>query len=138
MNLVEFEKYWETLCDAERSLLTSKGIEYSGEENRFKNFDELSEELGTEPEFIAWVYFRKHIDSIKNYIKNINNEGYTSKLSEPIEGRINDARNYLALLGGMIARRARTKLFDTTKTASEMRKEMMRLANMQELHIPKK
>ena len=43
------------------------------------------------------IYLLKHMDSIRNYI-------LTGKESseEPIRGRIQDARNYLLLLGGII------------------------------------
>ena len=44
-----------------------------------------------------WVYFRKHIDALANYVRSGKVE------SEGLVGRINDARNYLALGAGLMA-----------------------------------
>jgi hypothetical protein len=53
---------------------------------------------------VLWVYLKKHLDSIASYISNEVkcDAGNKPKLSEPIEGRIMDARVYLALLRGLI------------------------------------
>ena len=96
MTLEEFEKYYEGLVKEERELLIKKGMEYSGKEDRHANFKRLAVQLKLSPEKILWVYFTKHIDGILSFI----NGDYQG--SEPIKGRIEDARNYLALLGGMI------------------------------------
>lgn len=102
MTIKEFNEFWNNMCQAEVKLLDTKGTEYSGEEDRFRNFKDIAAELDMHPAFVAWVYFKKHLDSIKNYIKNIGNEEYKANLSEPIIGRFNDARNYLALMAGII------------------------------------
>ena len=56
--------------------------------------------LHTTPEVVAMIYLLKHIDSIRNYVLH----GKEAS-DEPIFGRIMDARNYLALLGGLIRER---------------------------------
>ena len=96
MTLNEFEEFYDELMEIEERLLRSKGIEYSGKEDRFSNFNKLGKELQFPPEKIVWIYLKKHLDGILSYI----NGEYTG--SEPIIGRIHDARNYLALLAGMI------------------------------------
>ena len=98
MTLDEFELFYDQMVEAEKKLLSSKGIEYSGKEDRFNNFNKLGTELNLTPEKILWIYLKKHLDGILSYI----NGEYTG--GEPIMGRINDARNYLALLAGMVAK----------------------------------
>lgn len=79
----------------EHEILYTKGIEYSQGDrtNRLANFYKIAAETGSTPKAILWVFMRKHLDSIANYIK-------TGKefSDETIESRIHDARNYLALL----------------------------------------
>lgn len=96
MTLDEFNDYFCDLVKEEVELLRRKGQEYSGKEDRHSNFKRLALELNLKPETILWVYFRKHIDGIASHIRG----EYTG--SEPIRGRIQDARNYLALLAAMI------------------------------------
>jgi hypothetical protein len=96
MTLEEFDTYFEEMVAEERELLQKKGQEYSGKEDRHANFTRLAAQLKLAPEKILWVYLTKHMDGILSYI----NGDYAG--SEPIRGRIEDARNYLALLAGMI------------------------------------
>lgn len=93
----KFVDFYKTLVEEEVKIFTDKGREYSGNNNRFNNFQRLGQELELPPEKILWIYLKKHLDSILSYI-NLEKE----LSSEPIIGRINDARNYLALLAGMI------------------------------------
>jgi hypothetical protein len=101
MNNDQFVEFVDQLVKDELVLLASKGIEYSGKHDRFRNFKRIAAELDTTPEQVCYVYLRKHIDSILTYI-NRSSSGEPIVQSEPIIGRINDARNYLALLAGMI------------------------------------
>lgn len=96
MTIIEFDKFWNDLAAEERELLFKKGQEYSGMDNRFRNFEKIGEELDMDPKKILWVYLHKHLDGIRAYIRG----EYTG--IESIRGRIEDARNYLALLAGMI------------------------------------
>ena len=78
-------------------VLTAKGVEYTrGEDDSNSNFKRVGKAIGIDPERIAWVYTLKHIDSISHYIKT-GNAG-----TEPIEGRIGDAINYLLILASLI------------------------------------
>ena len=97
MDIKEFEKTLDVLVDKEFDLLVTKGKEYSGTQDRLANFKNLAIDLGLLPQQILWVYLKKHLDSICSYIR----EGKTFS-TESIQGRIMDARNYLALLYAMI------------------------------------
>jgi len=76
-------------------LSRTKGVEYAGTDNAFKNFEGIAADIQLPREKILWVYFTKHLYSIRNYIN-----GGTS--SEPIAGRIDDAILYLVLLKAML------------------------------------
>jgi hypothetical protein len=98
MNDLEFLTFYkEELVAKEIQIFTLKGGEYSGDSNRFLNFEKLAEELGTHPLEIAWVYFSKHKDGIASFIRD-----KKVRSNEDVIGRLNDARNYLALIAGMI------------------------------------
>jgi len=82
------------MCDA-------KSREYTrgNADDRLCNFKRMGEETKeiTDPAQRAWaIYFLKHIDAIWEYLKS-GKEG-----TEGIEGRIDDAQNYLDLLRGLI------------------------------------
>ncbi len=96
MTLEEFDKFFEGMVEEERQLLSKKGQEYSGKADRHLNFKRLAAQLNLTPEQVLWVYLTKHLDGILSYIRG------EYRGSEPIRGRIQDARNYLALLAGMI------------------------------------
>lgn len=77
-------------------LTTSKGEEYSRDDDQFANFKRQAEEAGVS-KFVVWlIFFNKHIDAVKYFVKH----GHT--LSESIVDRIDDAILYLMLLRGMI------------------------------------
>jgi len=101
MNNEKFRLFFNELVKDELKLIESKGIEYSGEEDRFRNFKRIGNELDISPEKICFVYLRKHIDGILDYLNKLDS-GEEIVQSEPIIGRIHDARNYLALLAAMI------------------------------------
>jgi hypothetical protein len=76
----------------------TKGKEYAHDIERFANFKRLSQELGNlKPEIIAYIFFKKHLDSIVSYLKE--GKEYSD---EGIEGRFVDAITYLTLIYGMI------------------------------------
>lgn len=97
MTFTEFDKYQLRLLELVIAMKDTKGKEYAHSENRFANFDRLAEGLGLLNVTIAWVYCKKHIDSIESYIKD--HKVYST---EPVEGRIVDAITYLTLIAGMI------------------------------------
>ena len=96
----EFTKLFKEMQKAEEDLMFSKGVEYTQGDfakDRLANFYRPGKELDLDPKKICWIYLKKHLDSIVCYIKN--NKTYSN---ETIEGRIHDARNYLALLLAII------------------------------------
>lgn len=99
MTAEKFLDFYNGLVKEEVSIFTLKGGEYSGEINRFANFERLAEELNLHPLKIAWIYCSKHKDSIVTFIQE-----KVVKSNEDIIGRISDLRNYLALIGGMITK----------------------------------
>jgi hypothetical protein len=93
MNRDEFETLLETLQESELSLNRTKGQEYAGTDDALSNFKRIARELDISPLVVCYVYFHKHIDSIRSYVKNPG-----SQLSESLQSRFADARLYLALM----------------------------------------
>jgi hypothetical protein len=97
----EFYKLFKQMVKDEEKIMIGKGREYTiGSDDKLANFKRVSERTGLSVLQVWGVYFLKHVDSICNYVK----EGQVYS-NEPIEGRITDARNYLALLRGIITER---------------------------------
>ncbi len=95
MTFEEFDKLLLKMSAEENNIRNTKAVEYT-QGDRLDNFKRIAVELGITPQQVLWVYLKKHMDSIANYIKT------GAVLSEPIEGRIMDARVYLSLLRGLI------------------------------------
>jgi hypothetical protein len=106
MKVSDFNKQTEQFFRDCMAIMNGKGLEYSGNEDKFANFKKLAAKYNVPVEEIWGVYFTKHIDSIDSFIrKRREGKGVTeieSGLSEPISGRIADAINYLFILKGMI------------------------------------
>jgi hypothetical protein len=58
--------------------------------------DACKEQMGLTPEDVWMIYFRKHLDAITTAVKDIR-MGKTRVVSEPLDGRFDDAINYLML-----------------------------------------
>jgi hypothetical protein len=100
MTYEDFDKLMGKMVGEELEVGKTKGMEYT-QGDRLDNFKRIAKETGVSPKLILWVYLKKHLDSIASFIKK-ENAGQEMKLAEPIEGRIMDARVYLALLRGLI------------------------------------
>ena len=97
MNSSDFEALMGNTFGNLTKLSASKGLEYSGKEDRLANFKEQAKILGfASPIQVLGVYLNKHLGSINKFIA-----GGTAS-SEPIEGRIDDAILYLVLLKALI------------------------------------
>lgn len=80
-------------------ILTGKGIEYQPDGTDFLgNFKMQAGNWGVSPLVVWGIFLGKHIAAINTYVRT----GKESA-SEPIEGRIDDAINYLLLGAGLIA-----------------------------------
>lgn len=86
--------------DQRMKLLLMKGIAYSGNSDAFENFKRNGEKLGLTKYQIWAVYCSKHLDAIFNAIKA--NPLEPVDKSEGLQGRIDDAINYLELFSGML------------------------------------
>lgn len=98
MKKADFQNLITEQFTALQTLTATKGEEYAGAGNddQHANFNRQAEKLGMPPEKVLMVYLSKHQDAIDNYVRT------GAALSEPIEGRIDDAILYLLLLKAMI------------------------------------
>jgi len=94
----QFKKLIERFNEAEMELQGTKGAEYRNSDDVLANFKRLGVALKIHPAVVCMIYLQKHMDSIITFTANGMDE---SKLAEPIDGRIQDARNYLMLLAGI-------------------------------------
>ena len=92
----EFTDILIRMMREEQQCMQSKGADYAGNNDRLNNFKEVGRMTGLSPIQVWAVYFLKHVEAIMTYVKT------GSISSEPIESRIMDARNYLALFRGLV------------------------------------
>ncbi|MEK9632039.1 MAG: hypothetical protein VW076_09230, partial [Synechococcus sp.] len=98
VNSTEFKTlYLAATLERLMDLTDTKGREYANSDDQLANFKRLSEQLGLSPEKVIMVYLTKHLDSISSFVRNPEQD-----LSEPIDGRIDDAILYLSLLKACI------------------------------------
>jgi hypothetical protein len=101
MTYEQFHRIIEVMHQEEIEIGATKGKEYT-QGDRLDNFKRLAIEMKISPKQVLWVYLKKHLDSIASYIAVDAKSATPPVLSEPIEGRIKDARVYLSLLRGLI------------------------------------
>lgn len=101
MNQKEFDEVVRQTIDAIQELLVIKGGEYAGSEDRLANFKRGSALTGVLPLTVCMIYLSKHYDAISTYVRN-SQLGNTNRLSEPIEGRLDDLINYCILMKAII------------------------------------
>ena len=100
----ELNEVLEELFEEEKQLRTTKGVEYSSDEDALSNFKRIAQDLGLSPFQVWYVYFKKHVDAIAHFCRTGN------ALSEAIHSRILDCRLYLALLEGLMREQESTTL----------------------------
>jgi hypothetical protein len=101
MTAAEFDAYIESALLQCKGILSMKGPEYAGPDDRLANFKRAAAHTGAPPLLIAFVYATKHWDAVANYVRATSN-GKPLRLSEPIEGRLQDLINYLLFIGALI------------------------------------
>ena len=104
MNRLDFETITTELLEKTKEIRTHKGNEYSNNADVFKSFNDLSTASCTRYDVLR-IFLAKHISAINTACASLNGsvDAQTLEgLSEPIEGRISDAINYLLLLHGML------------------------------------
>ena len=101
----EFLDIMNRMEENEHTIMGTKGVEYTQGDlktDRLANFYRIAKELDQDPKVVCYIYLKKHLDSIACFVKN--GKEFTD---EKIEGRINDARNYLILLNAIIQEQAK-------------------------------
>lgn len=110
MDKQQFDKEVEELFAKCSEILVGKGREYQSTSkdgvNVFANFERCGARLDIPRETTLLIYLTKHLDSIYTFIADLKNnpndfKKLESRLSEPINGRVFDAINYLILLNSM-------------------------------------
>ena len=98
-----YEEFYTIVTEArarQLDLLQKKGVDYSDGADRLSGFKQAGRRLGITPLQVLGVYLDKHLAAIGRYIR----EGQVE--SEPIQGRIDDAQNFLVLLLALIEEEA--------------------------------
>lgn len=98
MDRPTFEQRLEASFQRLRDLNSTKGKEYSGDEDVLADFKEVAAAIGITPEQALLTYMTKHWRAINSYVQR----GRVLTASEPIEGRIDDLILYGHLLHGLI------------------------------------
>jgi hypothetical protein len=107
MDSKEFKKLYDKANIRRWNLLNIKNREYTRGENRFQRFDDSAAFDGSTPIHELWHSLKKHIQSIKNLVKDDEiNPNSEPDLQLWIE-RLDDARNYLDLLEGLVRRKVK-------------------------------
>lgn len=98
MNQTDFIDLMDQMHEDEKIEHLRKSPDYADRKgiNILANFERVAENLNITREMALVIYLEKHIDAIRTYVR------YGSLMSEPIEGRIKDARVYLSLLRVMV------------------------------------
>ena len=92
MNSIDFDALVATSRARQDLILKQKGDDYTRHEvDRLSNFKRSAAAIGLTPLQVWAIFTNKHIDAIMAYIKTGQVE------SEGIEGRFDDAINYLHL-----------------------------------------
>lgn len=106
MKVETFNKRNREFFEKRQVIMDTKGAEYAGSEDKFANFRRIAGHYGVPVELVWAIYCEKHWDSIRSFIKKrvqgLNVSEIEAGLSEPIDGRIADAENYLDILKGIV------------------------------------
>jgi hypothetical protein len=98
MKWAEQQALFKAMVAEEMKLLVTKGSEYASDHDALANFKDQARDVGVSPLVVLSVLMNKHYRSLQSYIR----AGGKTKSNEPIEGRIADLRNYLALMAFLI------------------------------------
>jgi len=100
MNIQTRNELFTGLLTECTEILSSKGLDYAGNEDANRNFKEVGRTLGMTP-FQTWaVYFNKHVDAVNNAIKN--NPDNPKRHAESVEESLKDIINYAGILYTLI------------------------------------
>ncbi len=100
MKTDNFNQLLEYILARARQSLSSKGHEYSTEEDKLHNFKRAAQILGVTTEQALMGMYIKHLVSVLDMIDNINKGIYPTK--ELLEEKNKDSINYHILLEAII------------------------------------
>lgn len=101
MDDAKFNGLVNSTIDTMRMLMTTKGGEYAGNQDRLGNFKRGAALTGATPLQVAFIYASKHYDAIATFVRD-EAAGTDRPRSEPIEGRLDDLMNYCLLMKGLV------------------------------------
>jgi len=102
MNREAFNNLVERRISLTKVTLVKKGQEYSSETDVFHNFKSATGlSFHNTPEKVGWEFMVKHLQSIKDIMDIVDNEGRLPSV-EMIEEKFGDAINYLILIEGIL------------------------------------
>ena len=100
VNQETIEEHMDAVFRRVQGLLSTKGQEYSNNENRLENFLETARMEDITPEVALWNYMLKHIISVRKFVME-SGGGITRPLGQWDE-KISDIETYLILLRAMV------------------------------------
>jgi hypothetical protein len=77
--------------------LEKKGAEYAVDGDANGNFKRVAAKTNQTVYEVWYGHFQKHMDAIENFVKNPER-----RMAEPLDGRVRDAINYLAILPSLV------------------------------------
>lgn len=103
MTRSEFNQHVEGVFARTSKVLLKKGNEYSTEENVFHNFESaVGLSLHNGSTSVAWEFVVKHLQSIKDILREVEYKNYDKLTTELIDEKFGDAENYFILIEGML------------------------------------
>lgn len=103
-----YEELYKTTEAAQR--------EYADPANVFDNFDRLASDLNLDRKKVLYVYMKKHLDAIRNFLNDP-----SRNVREPIHKRIGDVIVYLMILDAMIQDEFTNKVGQVTEDTHILR-----------------
>lgn len=98
-----FKQHMERCFERSRSVLTKKRKEYNGEVNVFHNFDDgVGLSTSNTNVGVAWGYLTKHLQSLKDIVRAVEEERTDHLTSEFLDEKFGDVQNYILLIEGMV------------------------------------
>jgi len=92
MTLDERQQATNEFFEGCKNIMAQKGKDYNPDGTAFAETEAEAKEIGVTPLKVLWILMRKHLSAIIAYVQK---EGL---VSEPIESRLMDVANYMALM----------------------------------------
>ena len=98
----EFNKIYKKMLAEEKDIMIKKGLDYTrNSPDKLANFKRIAEKYNIDILKVISIYMEKHFDALVTYITTGRLKG------EPVHSKIQDIRNYLALLYAAIIEKER-------------------------------